>query len=163
MPFQNTQKSLINNYSLKNIHVLYNTFDSSRIIKDQVIRKEKSLLFVESTKEKKFTFLLDVIEQLPHDIHLTIVGAKNSSEFNIDFEIKNRNLSNQVSNLGFVDQSTLNHLYKTSTALIFPSLLEGFGYPIIEAAAYNLPVICSNKSALPEIGHDGCYILIQLN
>ena len=93
-----TKKSLINNYSLKNIHVLYNTFDSSRIIKDQVIRKEKSLLFVGINKKRKnLPFLLDVIEQLPHDIHLTIVGAKNSSEFNIDFEIKNH-LSNQVSN-----------------------------------------------------------------
>ena len=152
-----TKKSLIDQYNVKNIHVIYNTFDPSDITPSNIKRKDNALLFVGINKTRKnLPFLLNVMAQLPPDIHLTIVGAKNSKSFNIDNELISKKLTHQVTNLGYVDKSTLSHLYKTSSALIFPSLLEGFGYPLIEAAAYQLPVICSNQSALPEIGNDGC-------
>jgi glycosyltransferase involved in cell wall biosynthesis len=38
--------------------------------------------------------------------------------------------------------------------MIYPSLFEGFGMPVIEAMAESVPVLCSNNSSLPEIGGD---------
>ena len=42
--------------------------------------------------------------------------------------------------------------YKGALALLFPSLYEGFGLPILEAMSYGCPVITSNMSSMPEVG-----------
>jgi glycosyltransferase involved in cell wall biosynthesis len=52
---------------------------------------------------------------------------------------------------GFVPDAKLPSLYRASTALVFPSLYEGFGLPVLEAMACGLPVVTSNTSALPEV------------
>lgn len=46
-------------------------------------------------------------------------------------------------------------LYTSSSLLIFPSLYEGFGYPVLEAQLCDTPVVCSNAGALPEVAGDG--------
>jgi len=48
----------------------------------------------------------------------------------------------------------LSRLYRCATSFIFPSLYEGFGFPVLEAMAFGCPVIASNSSSLPEIGAD---------
>ena len=52
---------------------------------------------------------------------------------------------------GWVDDRRLADLYARSSLLAFPSLNEGFGIPILEAMAWGLPVVASNRSALPEV------------
>jgi hypothetical protein len=52
---------------------------------------------------------------------------------------------------GFVPSDDLAALYQACRALIFPSLYEGFGLPIVEAMAAGKPVLCSNVTSLPEI------------
>jgi glycosyltransferase involved in cell wall biosynthesis len=53
--------------------------------------------------------------------------------------------------LGFFSDEHLPALYQGADALVFPSLAEGFGLPILEAMACGTPVICSNTTAMPEI------------
>lgn len=55
---------------------------------------------------------------------------------------------------GFVDDATLDALYRHATALVFPSLYEGFGLPALEAMARGTPVIASATSSLPEVVGD---------
>ncbi len=55
---------------------------------------------------------------------------------------------------GFVADADLPAVYSGAQALVFPSLYEGFGLPILEAMACNTPVICSDCSSLPELGGD---------
>ena len=62
-------------------------------------------------------------------------------------------LQNQVRLLGYVPRADLPALYSGSTAFVYPSLLEGFGMPIVEAMACGTPVITSDNSALKEIGN----------
>lgn len=56
--------------------------------------------------------------------------------------------------LGRVDDREREALYAGATALVFPSLYEGFGFPVLEAMARGLPVITVATSALPEAGGD---------
>lgn len=53
----------------------------------------------------------------------------------------------------------LSALYQMATALIYPSIFEGFGIPVLEAMSAGVPVITSNISSMPEIGADAvCYV-----
>lgn len=55
---------------------------------------------------------------------------------------------------GYVSSNELQALYAHSLAMVFPSLYEGFGMPVIEAMARRIPVCCSNSTALAEVaGH----------
>lgn len=56
---------------------------------------------------------------------------------------------------GFVDDADKGALYAGATALVFPSLYEGFGFPVLEAMSCSTPVIASNTSSLPELVGDG--------
>lgn len=52
------------------------------------------------------------------------------------------------------DDILLETYYRNATALVYPSLYEGFGLPVLEAMANGCPVVCSNTSSLPEVGGD---------
>jgi glycosyltransferase involved in cell wall biosynthesis len=60
---------------------------------------------------------------------------------------------------GRVTDSQLASLYRGAIALVFPSLYEGFGLPVLEAMACGTPVITSNITALPEIAGDAALLV----
>jgi len=66
--------------------------------------------------------------------------------------IKKLNLDPHIQFLNWVDNQNLPALYKSAEALLFPSLYEGFGIPILEAMASGCPVITSDRFATKEIG-----------
>lgn len=64
---------------------------------------------------------------------------------------------------GYVDEADKAGLLGGATALVFPSLYEGFGFPALEAMAGGLPVIASNTSSLPEIVGDAGLLVDPLD
>lgn len=58
---------------------------------------------------------------------------------------------------GYINEKDLIGHYKNALALIFPSIHEGFGLPIIEAMACGTPVISSNTTSMPEVGGDAIH------
>ena len=61
--------------------------------------------------------------------------------------------------LGYADDATLAALYSKALALVYPSLYEGFGLPVLEAMACGCPVVTSRLSSLPEVaGEVGAYL-----
>lgn len=59
--------------------------------------------------------------------------------------------------LGHQPDAVLATLYRRAIALLFPSLYEGFGFPLLEAMARGCPVICGKVASLPEIGGDAAH------
>lgn len=86
---------------------------------------------------------------IPHD--LIFVGkGKDSFKKHVRSLIPNH-MSQRVRFVGEVDDSELRRLYRTATALVFPSLYEGFGLPALEALAAGCPVLASDIPALREV------------
>jgi glycosyltransferase involved in cell wall biosynthesis len=67
-------------------------------------------------------------------------------------------IADQVRFLGFVEPAEVRVLYSSARALVYPSLFEGWGLPILEAFASDLPVACSNVTSLPELVGDAAIV-----
>ncbi len=66
--------------------------------------------------------------------------------------------SGRIAHLGYVSQKQKAALIASAEALIYPSLFEGFGLPVLEAMAQSVPVLASCSSSIPEVlGEDGIY------
>jgi glycosyltransferase involved in cell wall biosynthesis len=91
---------------------------------------------------------------------LVLAGQEPSRELRA--VIRAENLENHVFALGRVSNEELNALYSQTDALVFPSFIEGFGWPVIEAQACGCPVIASDIEILKEIAGDGaCYVSLS--
>ena len=88
------------------------------------------------------------------DATLVLAGAPTSHEAELRAEAERLQLDGAVVFLGYVDDADLEGLYRSATAFAFPSINEGFGLPLLEAMARDLPVACSNVSAMPEVAGD---------
>jgi len=56
-----------------------------------------------------------------------------------------------VTVLGYLPYEDLPSLYNLATMMVFPSLFEGFGIPLLEAMACGCPVVCSRTTSIPEV------------
>jgi glycosyltransferase involved in cell wall biosynthesis len=115
-------------------------------------------LFVGNLKPNKNLGVLlkafgQVIGQIPH--RLIIVGkADNMKTVDGNVVHEAEKLSDRVQLTGEISDQRLMEYYRGAEALVFPSLYEGFGLPLLEAMNLGCPVLCSNTSALPEVGGD---------
>lgn len=66
--------------------------------------------------------------------------------------IKINGLEKSVSIVDIEDDRHLRRLYQQASLLVLPSIIEGFGLPVLEAMACGCPVVCSNAASLPEVG-----------
>jgi glycosyltransferase involved in cell wall biosynthesis len=64
---------------------------------------------------------------------------------------------------GRVSTDELVHLYRTAAALVYPSLYEGFGIPVVEAMSTGCPIASSNSSSLPEVCGDAAMFFDPLS
>lgn len=68
-------------------------------------------------------------------------------------------IKNRLKFLNYVSYQDLPQLLTQATALVYPSLWEGFGLPILEAMACSTPVITSNLASLPEVAGDAAWLV----
>ncbi len=64
---------------------------------------------------------------------------------------------------GYIDETDKGALYAGAKALVFPTLYEGFGFPVLEAMHCGTPVICSATSSLPELAGDAALLVDPLD
>ncbi len=90
-----------------------------------------------------------LIKKYP-DLGLVLVGSKNdSAEINEEY-FAGKNFKN-IFFTGYLPDAQLNWLYKKAEAYVFPSTMEGFGLPGLEAMGHGTPVVSSSASCLPEV------------
>lgn len=77
----------------------------------------------------------------------------------IDGEIKSLGIEDRVVFLGRVTDELLASVYKGAAAILFPSLYEGFGLPVVEAMSCGTPVITSKTTSLGEISGDAAFLI----
>ena len=73
--------------------------------------------------------------------------------------VRSLGLTERVHFLGYVSDDELHALYAKATLFIYPSLLEGFGLPLLESMASGCPVITSTTSSLPEIAGNAAILV----
>jgi glycosyltransferase involved in cell wall biosynthesis len=72
-------------------------------------------------------------------------------------------ISNRIVVTGFVDEVDKATLISGATAVLYPSLYEGFGFPVLEAQACGTAVLTANASSLPEVAGDAALLVDPLN
>ena len=88
---------------------------------------------------------------LTGEYKLILAGEMSMGHDKIVSEIEKNNLQQNVILSGFVSDAELAELYKNSKAFLFPTFYEGFGFPIIEAMSYGIPVVIGDRGAAPEV------------
>ena len=88
---------------------------------------------------------------LAKDIMLVCTGATNERQVWLMSAVKTMNLKGRIIFPGYLSNEELSRVMTNSLGMLFPSLYEGFGLPVIEAMAAGVPVACSNFRALPEV------------
>jgi glycosyltransferase involved in cell wall biosynthesis len=107
---------------------------------------------------KNLEFMCDSFLQFNKrgEFHLLCVGK-------IDFFYtrlqNNYQVEDKIILLGEVNDEVLQELYKKAMAFVYPSLIEGFGLPPLEAMAQGVPVIASRESCLPEVLGEAVYYI----
>lgn len=100
---------------------------------------------------KNLPFLLEAFAQLLiPDVALILVGGKGWLFEEIFAKVDQLNLTDRVRFAGYVPDEALPWWYNAASLLVFPSLYEGFGLPVVEAMACGTPVIAANRSSIPE-------------
>lgn len=100
-------------------------------------------------------------DNLPHS--LVVVGPKEFNYGPILEAAQGLNLQERLRFLGFVDDRDLVVIYNLAELFVFPSIHEGFGFPVLEAMACGVPVITSNASSLPEVVGDAALLVDPLD
>jgi len=96
-----------------------------------------------------FEALKLVLPKLPPNTGLVLTGSPEGLR-----EILEGFEDLPIVHLGYVEHKQVAALFSSATALVYFSLFEGFGMPLLEAFHHGTPVICSNTTSLPEVGGD---------
>lgn len=90
-------------------------------------------------------------EQGSFDGDLVLTGIAMQAHSELLEEIERLGLTDRVKVLGYLPYEDLPCLYNMARLLVFPSLFEGFGIPLVEAMACGCPVVCSGVTSIPEV------------
>lgn len=156
---ENTRNDLIRLYGTDpaKIHVTHLANSLTRTTPDTAVKlPERYLLFVgQRGTYKNFTgFIRAAAAVMERDRELAVVciggGALTAAEEQLLRELGIRERVHHRT----VGEADLYHLYHRAQAMVYPSLYEGFGLPILEAFACGTPALLSRRSCFPEIGGD---------
>ena len=106
-----------------------------------------------SRPHKNVPRLVEAIAEVPEAV-LVVPGYATGNDSDVDKLAKCLGVTERIRRPGWVDEATLDGLYRAADCFVLPSLAEGFGLPILEAMLRGAPVACSNATSLPEVAGD---------
>ncbi len=158
------------------LRVVYHGVESrfQPIARDEVRRRLQEELGIEwpyvlfvgqlKTRSKNLVRLMEAFDRVRRqghpDLRLVLVGRRGATSERLDETIHRLGIRNVLHEVGHVPTEHLPLLYNGAALLCLPSLVEGFGLPVLEAMACATPVVTSNLSCLPEIA-GGAAVLVD--
>lgn len=162
-PSHNTKQDIIEKYNIseEKIKVIYPGLSSifmkhETLNMKQIITKynlpDKFILFLGTIEPRKNLIgLINAFEKTNlknKNYELVIAGSDGWRNNKIKQLIEN---TDNVRYIGYIEAEDKPALYKLASVFAYPSLYEGFGFPVLEAMAIGTPVLTSNRSSLPEV------------
>jgi glycosyltransferase involved in cell wall biosynthesis len=144
------------NLAGKDLYVIHNgvEIDTEKKVQRPSYLPEGTYLFALGMvlKKKNFHVLIDFIRQLPK--YNLVIAGDNTDAYakKIMKEVRKYNLQRRVVLPGIISEDDKIYLYRHCESFLFPSILEGFGFQVIEAMRFGKPVFLSREASLPEIG-----------
>jgi glycosyltransferase involved in cell wall biosynthesis len=110
-------------------------------------------------RHKNHELLIDAMTAVPEPIELVLTGRKGPRWDDIEDYARRAGVLDRLRHLGFIPRAHVFDLLYMARALVFPSLFEGFGLPVLEAMQCDTPAIVSNAASLPEVAGDAGLLL----
>ena len=165
-----TKDDMIKFYKMdeNKIKVAYNGYDRERFNAKPATKTtceilgfdKKYILYVARIEHpgKNHMNLIKAYEMLPEEnkeeYNLVCAGGFKERSEEVLIYARNSKDHSRLKFPGFVPDADMSDLYKNASLFAMPSLYEGFGIPLVEAMACNIPVISSDRGPLPEVGED---------
>lgn len=156
-------------------HTIYQGYEKasdysiSQEKRNEVVKKfnlpEKFLLFLGTLQPRKnLSYLIDAFSQtvkiIPHT--LVLAGAKDKNYEKLMSQVTKLGIEDRVLFTGYISDVERVALYQCAEVFIYPSSYEGFGLVMLEAMSYEVPVITTNVSVMPEVVGDAA-VLVELD
>jgi len=108
---------------------------------------------------KNIERLLEAFDGLDRDVALVMTGHRSWKSDHLEPLFAKARLKRRVMVLGPQSDEGVIALYNLATASVYPSLYEGFGFPVLESFACGTPVVASNATSIPEVAGDAAMLV----
>lgn len=98
-------------------------------------------------------------QECGHDVLLVCTGSRKEAHADLRGFIHEKDLDDAVKFLGYCPLKDVVGLYEGAVGLVYPSLFEGFGIPLLEAMWCDCPIVCGNLTSLPEVAGDAALLV----
>ena len=182
---ESTKKDIIKFYSypVNKIHTIYGALSENmpggEEIGNQVVSSRLSDIFEKAgldlknkeslpfflfvgtiEKRKNLNILPDAVKLLNRDFKIIIAGKKGNAYPELTEKIKRMGLTGSFIFTDYISGNEKWFLYQNCSAVLYPSIYEGFGFPALEALYFGKPIITTRKGSIPEIAGN-CAIYIE--
>lgn len=163
--FPDIKYKIFNFYqSIESNSRLKNTFnskeESEKIFKQYNLISQKYFFFCGALEPKKnIARLIEAHLSINTDIPLVIINGRSWQYEDIETLILKAEKIGKLIKLDWLDEESLSLIRRHALALVFPSIVEGFGLPVLEAMAEGVPVLTSNEGSLLEIAGDSAILV----
>lgn len=164
---KNTKRDVCNYYSIppRNVNVVYDSHDSEffKTVNQGIMTSQYNLDYLlivgASYPHKNIDRVLEAYSKIKNKVNykLLIVGGRKQYVDILRIKARALRIEKVVEFLDYIPSNSMVTLYSRATALVVPSLYEGFGLPPLEAMACECPVLVSNSASLPEVCGDAAY------
>jgi glycosyltransferase involved in cell wall biosynthesis len=165
-----TKKEFVKEYKIKSskIDVIHSGIDTNFFkprkvdeLKERLhLENEKILLYVGFTTPRKgIEYVAGALKKLDENVKLMIVGKWEKGYREKFYNYLGRDRK-KIIEVGYVEDDEMPNYYSIADIFVLPSLLEGFGFPLVEAMACETPVIATKVGSIPEVVGD-CGILVK--
>ena len=150
---QKIKSVVIYNSASEDYHVLIEPKIPSRY--EEIIGKPFFIYVGDRFDYKNTTFFFDILKR-NQNLHCVLIGGRDYSDVE---RAAMTGLEERFHRFTKVPNEELNILYNSAYCMIYPSLYEGFGIPVLEAMKSGCPVIAFNNSSIPEVLRGSGYLL----